>query len=180
MKSRPYEKSRPRSTISDGYGVEEKNLSYPSSLKGGANDALRPRYSPKAPRNYTQYIIHDQGNDKALDLEKEEDFHSYVAGQFEHDFISARNADLAGKTVTELQETLSRLEEKVMGLENQLGRCSHSYVPDASESSNDDPSSKRSLIENSLDCVHGKGHETKVILPLTSDSYSYRLGLSLQ
>lgn len=141
MRNTPYEKNPPESVPDVELGSESATV----AINDGRNaqtdvhvSALRLRYSPQAPRNYTQYIIQDQGtsNDLDIDLGKEGDFDSFLTEQFELDFKIARDADLYDRTTDELQLMLSGLEDEVVGLEQQLNSCERCSLPSISYDSN--------------------------------------------
>lgn len=89
---------------------------------------LRTRYSPQAPRNYTQFLINDQnGNEIESDnvgefvaTNTEVDFTTYLQAQFETDYKHARTSELAQLSKEELFDIVYQLEKKESSL-----LCSH-------------------------------------------------------
>ena len=96
---------------------------------------VRPRYSPQAPRNYTQFIINDQnGNELKSDLEcdtfdtvssSEVDFATYIQAQFETDYKNARTTELAQMSKEELSDMVYQLEKKEHTLQKSHKNCPH-------------------------------------------------------
>lgn len=121
-KTRPYDMELEAEVVSSNTYEMNNNDKSRSLPRGGG---LRPRYSPQAPRNYTQYIIDDQlrcsegsvrGEDQQLDV--------YLAAQFEVEFKQHQEAELATKSRNELQSLVYDLRSRVSALEDWLLSCS--------------------------------------------------------
>ena len=97
------------------------------------------RYSPKAPENYTQYLISDQNDNFALNESGECDlsnFPNFLQAQFETDFKEARAAELSHKSKSELTQIINELEEKQNMLTNYFAECSDCSYVDSVQSVN--------------------------------------------
>lgn len=87
---------------------------------------LRPRYSPQAPRNYTQYIIDDQlgcGDAKGALPRDNLEFASFVVSQFEVELKQHRADELAAKSQDELRSLVHQLENRLSSLESHVQTC---------------------------------------------------------
>lgn len=97
---------------------------------------LRPRYSPQAPRNYTQFLI-DDNNSVSDSNSSDEDFQSFLTSQFENDFKQARSAVLAQRSHSELQSMVLRLEDKLSSLQERYTSCSECCLKQTVTDDND-------------------------------------------
>lgn len=159
--------NRPVHPYSQEQSKEENTTATCCNQKPVSNNGeIRPRYSPKAPRNYTQFIIGDQ-NDNIIQDDNEVaqnnnsvDFATYIQAQFEVDYKHARTAELSQKSKAELSDMIYHLESRESELLRSTKECSDcqiSYYPmtdgDGCSDSDYDSSSSdgSSLSENTTE-----------------------------
>lgn len=136
----------------------ETNISPEDELAGCV------RYSPKAPENYTQYLLNDQ-NDNFLKVNSDEGrLTDFLQAQFENDFKEERASELAGKSRTELLKIINELEDKKSRLMC-CPRCSNCHLPKFPQSRNDELAiinTDEFTSDHSLSCTDESEPESRV------------------
>lgn len=88
-------------------------------------DDQAARYSPKAPENYTQFLLSDQNDNLVEEANAYEgDLMRFLKNQFESDYRQQRTAELECKSKTELLAIIHELENKKTKLVKSRSDCS--------------------------------------------------------
>lgn len=146
-KAKPYDEMQAESwngdnTLFDNDEANNNTINRPLQRGGG----LRPRYSPQAPRNYTQYLIDDQ---LARMSDNEKQLGSFLASQFEVELKQHQEAELTAKSRSELQSLVNDLRNQVSTLESRLFSCSTCKATHIDSQTSDDADINSSINSDS-------------------------------